>query len=243
MEEHYSVTLTREIAQQANLMATIESQVASLSDAGRQMSETVTILGEGMISLQGDVNENVSSIDELGGQLDALSIDSAELESQVADLEGIFSKSDEQVIRLRQALYWFRLWELMARARLQIADNNLGFAAADVKTALSLASSVPPAVTDVESEILAAITTRLELAAQELPDEPVTAARDLESAWDVVDQVIAVLVGYESGNLSGISSETDLSGPNDQAPTLASTPEAASTSETSTPAATSTPES
>lgn len=243
MEEQYSVILTREIAQQSNLMATIESQLTSLTNTGRSMSETVTLLGEGVISLQGNVNENVSGIDDLGGQLDSLSIDAAELESQVADLEGIISESDEQMIRLRQALYWFRLWELMARARLQIADNNLGLAGADIETALSLAGSLPPAATGAESEILAAITTRLELAAQELPDEPVTAARDLESAREVVDQVIAVLVGYESGDLLGISSETGLSEPIEQTPTLTSTPETASTSEASTPEVTSTPES
>ena len=92
---------------------------------------------------------------------------------------------------MKQALYWFRLWELLARARLQISDNNLGLAAADIETALSLASSIPEAATEVETEILATITTRLELAAQELPDEPVTSARDLESAWDIIDQVIA----------------------------------------------------
>jgi chromosome segregation ATPase len=242
-EEQHSATLTREIGQQSNLMATFESQVLSLADDGRSMSESVRLLGEGVISLQGDVNENVSDIDDLGGQLDSLSVDAAELESQIANLEGIISETDQQLIRLKQALYWFRLWELMARARLQISDNNLGLAAADIETALSLASSIPEAATEVETEILVAITTRLELAAQELPNEPVTAARDLESAWDIIDQVIAVLVGYESSDLSDIGSESNLSEPDEQTPTptQASTPEAASTSEASTPEATSTP--
>jgi hypothetical protein len=236
-------------------MATIGSQVFSLADDGRSVSETVRLLGEGVISLQGDVNENVGDIDDLGGQLDSLSVEAAELESQIANLEGTISESDQKVIRMKQALYWFRLWELMARARLQIADNNLGLAAADIETALSLASSMPEAATEVETEILTVITTRLELAAQELPDGPVTAARDLESAWDVVDQVIAVLVGHEPGDLLDISSESELSEPDEQTPTPAvasaseaastseptSTSEVLSTSEASTPEATSTP--
>jgi hypothetical protein len=187
--------------------STIISQVEAQQSAVQQLeelvssedilSDTLSILVEGVAALQRDVNENMSQIDQIGGQADAAIIRSGTLETQLATLEAIAGEPGEQVIQLKEAVRWLHLWQLVSNARLRLAENNPGLAALDVEQAFLTASSIRVEILEEEGEAYSGVADRLELALSNLPDDPGSAARDLESAWEAIEQILVELLGIE----------------------------------------------
>ena len=106
----------------------------------------------------------------------------------------------------RRAIALFRIWEMIGRARLRLVDDNAGLAAADVELALAavddlLARDLAVTATaqdEVEpaplAEDLSTLRERLVLAGANLPDQPIAAGRDLETAWETLDAIITNVV-------------------------------------------------
>ncbi|MDX1689338.1 MAG: hypothetical protein R3248_15250, partial [Candidatus Promineifilaceae bacterium] len=97
-----------------------------------------------------------------------------------------------ELAQMRRALTLFRAWELVARARLRLLQGNAGLAAGD----LTAAQATVDALAAEEGEAaLAPLRQRLALALENLPADPVAAGRDLETAWEMLDEEIATLSG------------------------------------------------
>lgn len=238
--------LITDLATQQQLLTALEGDIAQAigsSESALTSSQTATedtaALGTALIALQGDLNEAVSNIDTLGGEIDAVR---AETDLLSADFEGINQSvisttlSGKGSTEIQQTLALFHVWELITRARFQLSDNNVGLAAADVERAFRAVDAIIENGPEGIDEVLGVVQTRLALAFNNLPDNPAVATRDLENAWDALDDVLMARV------LPGV--ELPAPAPEAAAPTEAeATPEAneAAPAAEETPAAEATP--
>lgn len=185
--------LAVEQARQAEVVAALETDLAALSSRSAS-SEAVDDLGAALTSLQGDINDNSVRIDDLGGEVDAILGRVSSLEGNTDALAEALAEPVAEVAELRQALTLFRVWELLARVQLRLAENNLGLAADDARLALAELDALIAQGGPAEAEALGAIRNRLDLVVAGLPDNPEAAARDLVIAWSDLDRLLGILI-------------------------------------------------
>lgn len=196
-------TLENELAttldQQGEDLAQLEEDVAALIASTNTISGNLAFLSDGLVSLQQDTTTNVSDIDALGGQIDALRLNLDSLNAEIADVQlELGAYSADEFNKMRQTIDLFRLWELVSRARLHLVEGNAGMAADDVVAAQVAAELMIDAIPGEEDATLTGleqIRDRLLLAGTNLPGDPVAAARDLETAFELLDEALAVLAG------------------------------------------------
>lgn len=201
--------LIADLAAQQQLLTALEGDIAQAigsSESALTSSQTATedtaALGTAIIALQGDLNEAVSSIDALGGEIDAVRTDTEQLSTGLAGVnQSVISTtlSSKGSSEIQQTLALFHVWELMTRARFQLSDNNVGLATADVERAFRAVAAIIENGPEGSDAILGVVQTRLALAFNNLPDNPAVATRDLENAWDALDDILMarVLPGVE----------------------------------------------
>lgn len=175
--------LAADLAQQADWLATLTARVV-------ENAQTAADLGGAIAAAQGDVSENAGRLDELGRDITQ---NQTAITSELAALRAEFATPEEEVAAVMTSLAYFRVWELIARARLRLVENNPGLAQADVDLALSMATDLT--ATDAAAAAgLPAVQQRLTLAAASLPADPISAARDLEAAWELLDRLLGLLL-------------------------------------------------
>lgn len=185
-------TLEADRQRRRTVLATMQVRSARLLTHTQVLSGDVASLQEGLLSLQSDINTNGRTIDALGGDLDALRLDQETLSEEFVEVR----REAGQLAEMRRALTLFRAWELVARARLRLLEGNAGLAEADVESALAVVNGLLAREGTTE-EALSPVQQRLQLALGNLPGEPDTAARDLETAWEALDAQLVALLGIE----------------------------------------------
>ena len=220
LEGQYADDMTR----QAALLSALQLQVAQLVTRTVVLTDGVATLNAGLLVLQGDLNENQATIDSLGGAVDGLEADVASLQDADEALAAAIIDPGAQLAQM-QHLALFQVWELTSRARLHLLAGNNGLAAEDVALAEALVEAL--AATDLGANVtLTTLQQRLALVQSSLPGDPATAARDLEVAWDSLDQLLAALLTLpatpsptptETGETGAAATETPV-------PTPAGTP-------------------
>lgn len=221
LEGQYADDMTR----QAALLSALQLQVAQLVTRTVVLTDGVATLNAGLLVLQGDLNENQATIDSLGGAVDGLEADVASLQDADEALAAAIIDPGAQLAQMQQLLALFQVWELTSRARLHLLAGNNGLAAEDVALAEALVEAL--AATDLGANVtLTTLQQRLALVQSSLPGDPATAARDLEVAWDSLDQLLAALLTLpatpsptptETGETGAAATETPV-------PTPAGTP-------------------
>lgn len=175
-------TLQADLAHQAELLASLELQLGQLvSDTGRIQTDLTTLQTDTANNLQqlGDqVSQNQTNLEETANQL----------REEIALPAG-------QIERIQIAISLFRVWEQVARARLQLSENNPGLARLDVEQAFATMTALSVAQTGNLTHALEQIRQRLALVLVDLPDDPVTAGRDLDTAWEAIDSLLQTLIG------------------------------------------------
>lgn len=194
-----------DLARQAEQLEVFEGKLDAVIMAGTVISENITVLNEGVGALQSDIVGLGSDLDSLGGEVDAVQSGLLALEGQTESLEETLDDplaATEDVAELRQVLLLFRVWELVARARLRLVEENPGLALADVQAAQTVLSAVMETSPEEVAASLEPVQQRLDLAGASLPDDPDTAARDLETGWEALDRLLGEMLG-----LSGVVEE------------------------------------
>jgi len=163
---------------------------------------------------QGDLAAMQTRIANLSGQVDRYSLD------VVAVREELSGEKSPTV--LLHELQLVKAMELLTRARLVLVQNNLGLAQTDIQAGRGILVDLQAELPAYQSEQIAEIVARLDVALGYLPAAPVAAADELEGAWQLL--------------VAGLSKEAPV------APALEAVPTATPTLEpTSTPAAEPTP--
>jgi uncharacterized protein YoxC len=187
--------LSDDLGAQGETLSMLEELAAQLAGGHEELVEGQSAQGAALAALQGDVVSNSGQIDELGGLVDGLQqglVDQVnQVDGRLAALEEVGGTPQEELARLQQAVRLFRLWELVARAKLRLSENNPGLAALDAQMAAAGADLLSETETTLD---VTPLQLRLFLALENLPGDPAAAARDLEIAWEVIDQLLAELL-------------------------------------------------
>lgn len=190
-------TLSQSVARQGELLDSLTSQLANASSSGETALGDIASLSEAVTALQTDLNRTGGEVDALGGDIDRLDGTVGGLQEQTAVLDTSVTTlqtaidNDAQTQELREVLALFRVWELITRARLRLAENNVGLAAGDVETAVRTMDLLVTTSSVEVADSYKAVQGRLALAFANLPDDLTTAAADLETAWNELDAVLA----------------------------------------------------
>ncbi len=189
-----------ELERHQQLLAMLEERMSaaeSNSDAALERIEAAasdgTTMGSAIIALQGDLNESNSRIDALGGEIDGLRTENARLDGSVTDLSQLTASALEtaaEIDEMQRTLAIFHVWELVARARFRLLEDNRGLAADDVERAFRAIDALVATGLEEDDETLKVIQTRLALGYNGLPDRPAVAALDLENAWDELGRML-----------------------------------------------------
>lgn len=190
--------LAADLEAQSEQLAALEARLDEMAAAGAVISDNINLLNDGIGALQTDIVNLGSDLDSLGGEVDSLESDVSGLDSETAAIQESLANplaATEDVAELRQTLSLFRVWELVARARLRLLESNPGLALLDVQAAQLALSAVSENASEEMAATLEPIQQRLDLSASSLPDDSVTAARDLETAWEALDRLLGELLG------------------------------------------------
>lgn len=197
LETYVENDLAQALAQQSSLLDALDLQLSSLISQTSNLETETSLLNEGVLALQTDINNHNGRLDTLGGELDALSHSSSQLGDDLANLQtAVAALPLQDLEQMRQVVSLFRVWEMISRARLRLLENNVGLAATDVTQALATLESIaqhPNTHPDL-LPALALVQARLTLADAYLPQNPTLAALDLENSWRELDQLLATLL-------------------------------------------------
>ncbi len=184
--------------QEATAQAQAE-QVTALEDAlataVAQNQTSDDALSQALLALQTDQNDLTSQVDRLGGDVDQLQADLTRIDGAVTALDTAVNETFLTPNELQRTLALFRVWQIIARARLHLLDDNAGLARNDVEESLRTVDYlISTSAGAAEEENLRLIQTRLALAFSNLGDQPQQAANDLESAWREMDNLLFTIV-------------------------------------------------
>ena len=205
-----------DIDKQQAVLGILTETVSNNSDQYGTLEANITTLGNALGAIQGDIVDNGSRIDSLGGEVDSVQTAVFDLDTAVGDLGTEMIAMEEEAMAmieeinsqetLQETLALFRVWELITRARLRLLESNIGLARADITAAVQTIEALLALENgQITTEKLEMLQGRLALAFINLPDNPDLAAADLESAWDELDLI------FTKDILAGISilPETD----------------------------------
>lgn len=214
-----------ELERQGEQLTGLDGDTGDLIAQTGVISGEVSSLGAGLLVLQEDINANSQQVDELGGSVDGLLVAQTELETAATTMQAELDRlANEELAGWRRVVRLFRVWELVSRARLRLVEDNAGLALADLEAAMAAADELAAGEAGgPEAEILDLVRARLVLAADNLPDQPAVAARDLESAWEALDELIDLVLVFTIGPAAAETIEAEEAVPG-VTPTPTSTP-------------------
>lgn len=149
-----------------------------------QNSARVLDLENEVEDLKIQLSEVNSRLDDMDTSIEAHTVALENLEDIQRTLETQLEENhDETLTKLNQQVMMARALDMLARARLYLAQSNFGLAKEDVQSARDVLAELQSQSGD---EILAQAITRLDLALDNLPTFPVIASGDLEIAWQIL---------------------------------------------------------
>lgn len=213
--------LDEDLSQQNTILATLEASMATTLSNDESAAEGIVLLSDSLSALQGDFNDASVRLDSFGGEVDGLTGEVAALDETAVLAQEMAAQSETAVNDMAQTLMIFRTWELVARARLRLLENNPGLAQTDIAEADDMLQRIILILPEDAPEIasLQTVQTRLALAADSLAVDATLTGADLETAWDALDKILVVrlLDGEELDLALAVATETAV--PQEAAPT------------------------
>lgn len=143
---------------------------------------------EQLSGLQAELEAVNTSLEDLESRASQLQEDLSKAEANLQTVQDVMLAQDTPVAALRRELVLVRVMEYLTRSRIFLVENNLGTAAQDIEAARDLLAGLEALVPEYQQEALAAIQERVDQALEQLADQPVLAAQDLEVAWQLLQQ-------------------------------------------------------
>ena len=157
-----------------------ERFIAPVEQNTRRVAELENEVADLKIQL-GEINQHMdgmnTSIEAHTASLEKLTSVQLALETQLTE------NNDESLLKLKQEVMMTRALDMLARARLYLAQSNFGLAREDVQSARDVLAELQ---TGTEDDVLAQAIARLDLTLSNLPSFPVVASGDLEIAWQIL---------------------------------------------------------
>ena len=135
-------------------------------------------------ALQTQLNDTTVRVDTLEKSVEAHTLSIQKLEGMQAELDAqLQTNNDKVLLNLKHEVMMTRALDMLARARLYLAQSNFGLAKIDVQSTRDLLAELQA---ETDDELLLQVISRLDLALGNLPDFPVVASGDLEIAWQIL---------------------------------------------------------
>jgi hypothetical protein len=135
-------------------------------------------------ALQTQLNDMNIRVETLEKSVEAHTISIQKLEGMQAELDTqLQTNNDKILLELKHEVMMTRALDMLARARLYLAQSNFGLAKIDAQSTRDLLAELQ---TETDDEILTQAIARLDIAIDNLPDFPVVASGDLEIAWQIL---------------------------------------------------------
>ena len=161
-------------------IAPVEKNTARVTE----LENEVTNLQAQLTEINNQLTEINNHIDTVEQSLEAQTASLKKLEAIQTTLETqLQDNHDQALLELKHEVMLTRTLDMLARARLYLAQSNFGLAKEDVQSAHDLLAELNSGSND---EVLTQAITRLDQALSNLPDFPVVAAGDLEIAWQIL---------------------------------------------------------
>lgn len=174
-------THTASLASTAGHLSELRSAVTDLSDRSESVQAALDALETDMQVAQADLKAAGSLTDSLSEQVDE---NGGNLDSLATLVEQESARWEE----MRRELQVMRVMELITRSRYSLAQNNLSLAQSDIRAGRELLLELQGELPSNQAQLVAEAGARLESALGDLPRAPVSAADELEGAWQLLLQ-------------------------------------------------------
>lgn len=177
-------TFVTPVEQNSTRVNELENEIASLQSQLDEYKGQLTELNSQLDGLGNQVDETAARIETLDKSVQAHTASLKKLEDMDTALEiQIEQTNDLTLLALKNEVTLTRVLDLLARARLYLAQSNFGLARTDVQSARDLLAELQASAAD---EAQTQAVERLDLALDNLPEFPVVASGDLEIAWQIL---------------------------------------------------------
>jgi cell division protein FtsB len=177
-------TFVAPVEQNSARVTELESEIASLQGQLDEIKGQVTELNTQLNGVNDQMEDAAARIEALDQSIESHTASLEQLEEMDAALETrITETNDLTLLALKNEIALTRVLDLLARARLYLAQSNFGLAKADTQSARDLLAELQASAAD---EAQAQAVERLDLALGNLPDFPVVASGDIEIAWQIL---------------------------------------------------------
>ncbi|MEP6894376.1 MAG: helix-hairpin-helix domain-containing protein [Chloroflexota bacterium] len=158
------------VEQNAARVSDLENEVSTLQTRLTEINQQLTTTNNRIDMIEQSVEADSASLEKLAAM-------QTTLETQLKE------NDDKTLLALKHEIMLTRALDMLARARLYLAQSNFGLAKTDVQSARDLLVELQAKSTDM---VPAQTITSLDLALGNLPDFPVVASGDLEIAWQIL---------------------------------------------------------
>lgn len=177
-------TFVAPVEQNSTRVIELESEIISLQKQLDEYQSQLTDLNSQFDGLDNQLEETFARIEALDKSVQAHTASLKKLEEMDAALTTrIEQTNDQTLLALKNEVMLTRVLDLLARARLYLAQSNFGLARTDVQSARDMLAELQATAPD---EAQAQAVERLDLALDNLPEFPVVASGDLEIAWQIL---------------------------------------------------------
>lgn len=196
-------------AANAQMQTTLDEQAAvidGMTTTGSDLNATIDdlqtgseALGSALLALQQDITASNADIDSIGATVDDLVNSVAAIDTQIEDLgesveaapvvgdeEGEDGTPPTVVVSSSGDFAVWRLWGLVMRTKIHLAENDIEAA----NDALAIALEAATNLAEDGDDTLTAVQEQLESAAEDLLSKPAAANRTLDETLDALDELL-----------------------------------------------------
>lgn len=182
-------TVTTQLRTQDNVLGSLETQATTAETLFTDLSTNLETISTTVADLQATVEENSGDISTMDATLRSLNSRSLLMDGYIEELQSGATADTA-------ALATMRVWSLIMRARLNIAENDLRDAQADIKRAQTAVNALLEAGPAELAEVMTAVQEQLAEASAVVLTDADAANASLEEAWTALDDTISTLLGY-----------------------------------------------
>jgi len=187
-----SILETRQVANQDQVnqrLHSFQQQLSALADQRIMDSEALAELHADQALLQAALDEQDNHwmrLDTLSQELQSLSLETEKALGLAQENQTRLDNGDPRLAQLQRETTVLRVAALLNRSLLSILQNNFGQARQEIELARLLLTAMEKSGTPEQQATQAAWLGRLDSALRNLPEFPVLARDDLETAWKMI---------------------------------------------------------
>lgn len=193
-------SLQNAVDEQASTIASFEQSSGAIDTTVEDLQSGSEALGNALLALQQDISDTNTNVDSIGAAVDGLTNSVAVINRNIDDLSTtladvaanppVVAAEGEDgtpvVISAGPDMAVWRLWGLVMRTKIHLAENDIEAANATLTDAVEAATTL---ATDGDDD-LATVQEQLESAAESLLEKPAAANRTLDEALDALEELL-----------------------------------------------------